>query len=258
MDRAERIGLGVAIAAHLALFAVLSFGLVPRDNPKRETVAVTLTDEIGEIATATDLPAPLAQSQDFQDLPTPTPPREELTPQPRVDPTPPPPTPSPTRTARPREQTRPQRTESRPDVRPRRRADERLAGITEGITPNATGSSSSQATVSDSDRANLISRIVSAVRPCYNLGSLSGTAAEDIVVSLRLRPSRNGTISSGQITVSGYRGVTGANREYRRQMAEAARAAVLNPRCPFPNLPDEMYDDGWSDVVLNFVPAQLT
>lgn len=257
MDRAERIGLGVAIAAHLVLFAVLSFGLVPRDHPQRETVAVTLTDEIGEIATASDAPAPPAATQEFRELPTPTPPREELTPQPRIDPTPPPPRPSPTRTERPRQQTRPQR-ESRPDPRPRRRADERLDGITEGITPNATGSSPSQATVSASDRANLISRIVSAVRPCYNLGSLSGTAAEDIVVSLRLRPSRNGTISSGQISVSGYRGVTGANREYRRQMAEAARAAVLNPRCPFPNLPDEMYDNGWSDIVLNFVPAQLT
>lgn len=256
MDRAERIGLGVAIAAHLVLFAALSFGLATRDNPKRQTVAVTLTDEIGEIATATDLPAPASRSEDFEPSPLPT--RDELTPQARFDPTPPPPRPSPTRTERRPEPARPQRSPSRSDSRPRRRPDTRLDGITEGISPNATGSSASNATVSASDRANLISRVVSAVRPCYNLGSLSGTAAEDIVVSLRLRPSRNGTISSGQITVSGYRGVTGANREYRQQMAEAARAAVLNPRCSFPNLPDDMYENGWSDIVLNFVPAQLT
>ncbi|NNC73576.1 MAG: cell envelope integrity protein TolA, partial [Sphingomonadaceae bacterium] len=118
--------------------------------------------------------------------------------------------------------------------------------------------SSSQAQVSASDQSNLISRITNAVRPCYNLGSLSGTSAEDIVVRLRIQPSRDGSLSSRQVSVLGAQGVNGSNREYQRQMVEAARSAVLNPRCPLPSLPDSMYENGWSDVVLRFIPAQLT
>jgi hypothetical protein len=58
--------------------------------------------------------------------------------------------------------------------------------------------------------------------------------------------------------VLGTRGVDGSNRQYESQMVEAARSAVLNPRCPLPPLPAALYENGWSDVVLNFIPAQLT
>lgn len=263
MDRAERIGLGVAVAAHIALFAVLSFGLMTREQqPRREVVSVTLTDEIGLTATTTDRPAPAAREMaPPEPMAAPSAAVVEPAPQRTVTPTPQPrPTPRRTETrTRPTPARSEPRAEPRPDPPARRRAGSRLSGITEGIgSANDTGTSASQATVSSSDRSNLISRIVNAVRPCYNLGSLSGTSAEDIVVSLRIQPSRNGSLSSSQVSIQGYRGVNGSNREYQRQMAEAARSAVLNPRCPLPNLPDAMYDNGWSDVVLNFIPAQLT
>lgn len=268
MERGEQIGLGVAVAAHVLLFIILAFGLVPRvEEPRRETVSVTLTDNIGEISTARDRPAPAAQ---------PSPERfEQIEPMPLPDLIPAPqPTVRPTPSPRPAERTRPRerppertRAPSEPIDRNRERPDNistnrprnpnRIAGITEGISPSTdTGTSSSQAQVSSSDQSNLISAITRHIRRCYNLGSMGGTAAEDIVVTLRLRPARSGSINSGQISVVRTRGVEGANRQYERQMTEAARSAVLS--CGFPDLPDTMYDNGWSDVVLNFIPAQLT
>ncbi len=267
MDNSERISLGVAIAAHAALFAVLSYGLVPRTpEPRREAVSVTLAEDVGLTATARDRPAPAASAAPPA-LSEYVPPILQPSPQPSVSPSP---QPSASRTPEPAERVRPRRTETRReaagsvDRRDRRRPDRqerpnRMAGITEGISPtNDTGTSSSQASVSSSDQANLISRITNAIRPCYNLGSLSGTAAEDIVVRLRIQPSRDGSLSSRQVSVLGAQGVNGSNREYQRQMVEAARSAVLNPRCPLPSLPANMYENGWSDVVLRFIPAQLT
>jgi len=256
VERAERISLGVAVIGHVGLFAILSYTLIPRDNvPRREAVAVTLSDDIGEFATAMDRPAPASEERAAEDdLDAMQPPEIEPLPQPRVTPTP-----APQRTTERRPEPTPRR-EARPERRePAQRRASRISGITEGIgSTNDTGTSASQATVSASDRSNLISRIVNAVRPCYNLGSLSGTAAEDIVVRLRIQPSRDGSLRRNQVTVMGARGVSGSNREYQRQMVEAAQSAVLNPRCPMPLLPDALYDNGWSDVVLNFIPAQLT
>lgn len=256
MERAERLGLAVAVIGHVGLFAILSYTLIPRaELPRREAVAVTLSDDIGEFATATDRPAPASEDRAVEDdLEAMVPEDIEPLPQPRVTPTPAPEPAAERRTEpTPRRETRPERRQ------PARSRSSRLSGITDGIgTANDTGTSASQATVSASDQANLISRIVTAVRPCYNLGSLSGTAAEDIVVRLRIQPSRDGSLSRSQVTVLGARGVDGSNREYQRQMVEAAQSAVLNPRCPLPPLPDALYDNGWSDVVLNFIPAQLT
>lgn len=267
MDNSERLSLGVAIVAHAALLAALTYGLSLREPPpQREAVAVTLTDDIGLTASARDRPAPGAGTPTVPEfgeiIPLPMQPIIDPLPQPSVTPTPSASRPTPERT-RPRRETR-RDARPPPDTRNRRRPDRqprsnRMAGITEGISPDSTsGSSSSQASVSSRDQASLISRITNAIRPCYNLGSLSGTAAEDIIVRLRIQPSRDGSLSSGQVSVLGAQGVSGSNREYQRQMVEAARSAVLNPRCPLPDLPDNMYENGWSDVVLRFIPAQLT
>lgn len=255
MDKAERIGLGAAAIGHVALFTLLSFTLLTRDEvPRREAVAVTLSDDIGAFATAADRPAPASERRDLEnDLDSMMPPEIEPLPQPSVTPSPAPPAPM-ERRADPVPESRPQ-----PQRRPTQRRSSRIAGITDGIgTSNDTGTSRSQAPVTGADRSNLISRIVNAVRPCYNLGSLSGTAAEDIVVRLRIQPDRDGSLGRSQVSVLGARGVNGSNRQYESQMIEAARSAVLNPRCPLPPLPDALYEDGWSDVVLNFIPAQLT
>jgi hypothetical protein len=253
MDRAERLSFGLAVIAHGVLFAALAVGLTPRDPaPQREAVAVTLAEDFGEFAAATEAPAAASADRSLEDdLESMEPPKVEPLPQPTITPTPAPPQP----TVERRPETRQDR---QPDQRSQRRSS-RIANITDGIGRTSdSGSSTNQASISTADRNSLITRITNAIRPCYNLGSLSGTAAEDIIVRLRLQPDRDGRLSRRQVTVMAARGVNASNRAYQQQMIEAARSAVLNPRCRLRNLPDAMYEGGWSDVTLNFRPAQLT
>ena len=112
MQRAERIGLGVALAGHVALFAALSLGLFSTEEipPRPDPVQVSLIGEVAPVATAPQLsseapapapaddigdpldamadplpqveaPAPVTQTQ-------PAPPRAEPRPVPKPDPKP--------------------------------------------------------------------------------------------------------------------------------------------------------------------------
>ena len=65
MQRAEKIGLGIAVAGHVALFAALSLGLFSADEPpvpKPDPVQVSLIGEVAPLASAPEInseaPAP--------------------------------------------------------------------------------------------------------------------------------------------------------------------------------------------------------
>lgn len=100
MDKAERIGLGVATAGHVILFAVLSLGLVSTSRPLprlSDPVDVQLVDEVGLRPAAPvisqEAPAPSV-------APEVGPPEEAAPPEPAPvppapEPTPPPPAPKP-------------------------------------------------------------------------------------------------------------------------------------------------------------------
>lgn len=65
MDRAERIGLGVAIAGHAVLFGLLSVGFLATPNPVRlqqQPVEVSLVKDVGLEATAPAAVEPPSQS----------------------------------------------------------------------------------------------------------------------------------------------------------------------------------------------------
>jgi outer membrane biosynthesis protein TonB len=107
MDRAEKIGLGVATAGHVLLFGLLSAGFLATPNPlklKSPPMDVSLVDEVALQSTApqisTQPPPPSVAPEDgpTQDAkpaplpepePTPAPPK----PQPKPTPAPPPPKP---------------------------------------------------------------------------------------------------------------------------------------------------------------------
>ena len=92
------------------------------------------------------------------------------------------------------------------------------------------------------------------MQPCYDLGSLGGTSAMDITTVLRLQFRRDGSIAAA--TVSEQDGVNDDNRGYAKQMGELSRRAVL--RCsPLKGLPPELYDGGWADFDMGFIPRQL-
>ena len=104
------------------------------------------------------------------------------------------------------------------------------------------------------DLASIAGLIRRQVQPCYELGSLAGTSAMDIVTVLRLQFRPDGSISAA--TVSDQEGVSADNRSYARQMAELSRRAVL--RCsPLKGLPAELYEGGWADFDMGFIPRQF-
>jgi outer membrane biosynthesis protein TonB len=105
MDRAEASAVGVAIAAHAALLALLGMGFAPTDPPpKQSPIEIELvTEQVAAESTAptpsAEAPAPLLAPVEGPPEPAPAPPMPQLTPAPQVQPVPQPrvvqPTPQP-------------------------------------------------------------------------------------------------------------------------------------------------------------------
>ncbi|QNE32043.1 cell envelope biogenesis protein TolA [Sphingomonas sp. NBWT7] len=100
MERAERIGLGIAGAGHLILFGLLSVGFLATPNPdklKQTPIEVSLVKDVGLEATApqaAEQPAPsIAPETGEPDYAAPPAPAEQPAPEPA--PAPPPPAPQP-------------------------------------------------------------------------------------------------------------------------------------------------------------------
>ena len=65
MDRAEKVGLGIAVAGHLVLFGLLSVGFLSTPNPEKlqqTPMEVSLVKDVGLEATAPQAVTPPAQS----------------------------------------------------------------------------------------------------------------------------------------------------------------------------------------------------
>lgn len=107
MDRAEKIGLGIAVAGHAVLFGLLSVGFLATPNPaklEQHPVEVSLVEDVGIEATAPQAVEPPAQSvapeqgapedaaapvpEDTAPEPEPAPPQPAAKPQPRPQPAP--------------------------------------------------------------------------------------------------------------------------------------------------------------------------
>lgn len=263
MDRAERIGLGVALAAHAALFVALSFGLLtrPDETPPRDAVSITLTDEIGVESSSPSLaeaaPAPLAPEMGPPEV---VPPEPESSPAPRVETAPPPPATRPTPQRRePPPRTR-RETRSEPAERPRRPAQRqrgsRLAGITEGLGQNPSESasrSSSAATITGAERSSYMALIGQQIRPCVNRQSTPGPGAEQINTSLSIRFDRDGSLSA-RPSVQRQTGVNDDNRRYAERVRDLAIASVMGC-APIDGLPPDLYraanGQGWNTVTVN-------
>lgn len=94
MDRAEKVGLGLAVAGHVVLFGLLSVGFLATPNPiklQQQPVEVSLVRDVGLEATAPQAESPPAQSVapdqgEPEDAAPPTP--VEAAPEPKPEPKP--------------------------------------------------------------------------------------------------------------------------------------------------------------------------
>ncbi len=331
MDRAERIGIGVALVGHAALFALLSLSLFSARVPKppvAQTMDVQLVKDVGPTSSAPkvsqEAPAPSeAPEQGLPDdttppppapapepKPTPAPPRPVPTP-PKAKPTPPKPEPKPQPEPKPapvKPEPKPKPEKPKPEKpkpekpapekpapeKPSKAAPEKPSKAAPAKPSKATGLSSDflkdlpqdkpgpakpkgsrlgsdflkglspdkspgkataphASAVSARSMSGLVGLIAARVKPCYNPPA-GGADAGSIVTTLSIRMNKDGTVAS--VTPGAQSGVTGSNSAYAKQMADAARRAVL--RCsPITGLPPELYDGGWDDFDFRFKPDQM-
>ena len=244
LSREERIGLGVAAAAHVALVAALVWQV--RDNPTAlpmpERMTVSLADEVSLESTAPDPsaepqasiapvlspePEPVVEPEVVREVSRPIP-------RPTVAPRPTPraterPTPTPTPRATPTRQ-----------AGGTRLGDDFLKGVGGSERSNDRGSPA--ATFGAAEAASLIQAISREIKPHWN--APQGVDAEQLVTVLSFELNPDGSLK-GRPRVVSQSGVTDSNRPQQELHAERAIRAV-QLAAPF-DLPDEFYDK-WKRV----------
>lgn len=242
LSREERIGLGIAAAAHVALVAALVWQV--RDDPTAlpipERMSVSLADEVSLESTAPDPSAePQASiapvlSPEPEPIVEPVPPREIVREQPR-----PVPRPTARSTQRPTPTPTPRATPTR-QAGGTRLGDDFLRGVGGSERSNDRGSPA--ATFGPAEAASLIQAISREIKPHWN--APQGVDAEQLVTVLSFELNRDGSLKGTPRVVS-QSGVTDSNRPQQQLHAERAIRAV-QLAAPF-DLPDEFYDK-WKRV----------
>ena len=234
LSREERIGLGIAAAAHVALVAALV--LQVRDDPTPlpipERMDVSLASEVSLESTAPD-PAAEAQAAVAPELapepapaPQPTQAREEARPEPPTR------TPVTRPTSRPTQRAEPRPTPTRPAGGSRLGPDFLPgAGSSEGDqgTPAAAFGAAEQAALSQAINRQL--------KPHWS--APQGVDAEKLVTVLSWELNPDGSLK-GRPQVVSQTGITDSNRPQASLHAERAIRAV-QLAAPF-DLPEEFYD----------------
>ena len=289
MRRSEAIALGVALVGHAVLFGVLSFGWRPPepDALKAAPIEVSLVDEVGLVAKAPQAVTPPAESK----APDQGPPEEAAPPAPKEvaqpDPVPPepqpkappPPKPAPAAVPAPKKPVAPAPdTSKKPPTRDaaptgkkpavaagtgsapasdkkrargNRLGDDFLRGLSDKPTPSK--SVVAQAPVmSQQAAADIGSAIKRQVQPCADRQVKPGPGAERIIVTIRLRMNRDGSLI-GNPQVIDHSGIDAENSRYQDRVDDNA-IATFKGCAPLRGLPAELYDvpNGWSVFSLRY------
>lgn len=252
MERAEKIGLGVAAGGHIALIGVLSFSLLsgPDDSFKPKSIEVMIADEVGlesaapnpaQLPPATSV-APELGAPDPAELTEPDP--AELTELPDVRPTPPRdrpvarPNPKPKVAAREKPKTKaPPKPKPADKPRGSRLGKDFLKGVTDTASTsrnqNIAAEKASPAAVASLER-ELYRLIKQRWRPP------TGADAELLRTKVTARLDRNGQIVGNPSATT--TGITASNRSQVAIHKERAIAAV-KLAAPYTTFPEKYYDE---------------
>ena len=235
MQKAERAGLGLSVAGHIALLAILSLNLMSvREMPKlSEPMDVMLVDKAGLISAAPEMSKEAPQAAEAPEVaptvedappdpaptppqPTPSPPKPSPSPRAAEKPAPPAPKTPPAKPAPPA-----------PPAKAKPKATSLGTDFLKGIpVEKSTGKATAPrvAAISPIAMNGLVALIASQVKPCYTIPA-GGTDTTSIISRVRLRLKRDGSIAVAPELI-GNLGVTAANQPYQRQMNEAAIRAL--------------------------------
>ena len=270
LRREERVGLGIALALHVALGVALLVQPASRKAvPPVEKMTVNLATDVGLEATAPE-PVPESAAAIAPTLaPEPAPPAEPV-PQPAVAQpverpqpvatTPPKPKPVPRATTAPKP--KPPSTESRrrpdapasqtrstPQPKPKPAGGSRigadfLPGAGSSMTTREARVPASQ--IGASAKASLFQAIARQLRPKWQ--PPSGPDVEELVTKVRFRLNPDGSLA-GRPEIVRQSGINDTNRPQAGRHGELAIRAV-QLAAPF-DLPDEYYD-AWKVVTVDF------
>jgi hypothetical protein len=263
MQKGERAGFGLSVIGHIGLLALLSLNLMSvRKLPKlSEPMDVMLVDKVGLMSAA---PQAAREAPQAAEAPEVAPKVEEATPPPEPAPTPPRPTPAPPKPAvsqKAAAKPAPPALVKAPPAKPAPPAPAKAKpkatalgnDFLKGIpVAKSTGKAEAPraATISPLAMNGLAALLLQQVRPCYNPPA-GGTDTASIATTLNLKMKRDGSVAT--VEIGEQTGINDQNRPYARQMADAARRAVL--RCSPFKLPAELYEGGWDDFAFRFRPA---
>lgn len=256
----ERVGLGIAILAHIALLAMLLFRPAPGDIVKPpERIEVTLSDEVGLTSTSPE-PMAAAAPDVAPEIGERAPAEPDLSEHTPVEPAPVArpdrPRPAPVAAARPlprpvvRPISRPRRID-RPARRPPSKSGGSRVGNdflegTPGARDSGRSTSPSAAAIGPRVRSALSGAIRRQLKPHWS--APQGADAELLVTTVRFKLARDGSLV-GEPEALDTRGQNDANAtQVARHREQAIRAVKL--AAPF-NLPTEYYSD-WRQITTNF------
>ena len=274
MERAEKIGLGVATAGHVLLFGLLSAGFLATPNPLKlnsPPMDVSLVDEVDlksmapQVSTAPPPPSVAPEEGPTEDAapapvpapePTPAPPPPKPAPKPKPAPEKPAPKPKPTppkpkpaaaaptpaqQKAKPKTNTPPARASGQGKAeKPKGSLLGRdfLKGIDTDADAPRKPAPPPAAAMGPAQKAALDAEIRRQLKPHWR--PPSGADADQLVTLLEVRLDPNGRVI-GAPEVIDQLGVTASNRPQAQLHAERAIQAV-KLASPFRNLPPEFYE----------------
>ncbi|RXZ65324.1 energy transducer TonB [Pelagerythrobacter rhizovicinus] len=254
LSREERLGLGIAVALHVALGVMLLFQPQASDPPPiPERMTVSLAEDVGPVAVAPD---PVAESRaaiapTLSEEPAPAPTAIEPPRPAEIERPAPPERPRPRATSAPRQEAQPRREPTpRRTSQPEQRRTERsggsrvgsdfLAGSGSSTTTEETRIPASQ--IGASAKASIIQAIIRQIKPHWS--APQGADADKLVTILSFRLNEDGSLS-GAPRVVDQSGITPANRPQAGLHAERAIRAV-QLAAPF-DLPPEYYN-AWRSI----------
>jgi hypothetical protein len=239
LSHEERIGLGIAAAAHVALVAALVWQVSdePKALPIPERMTVSLADEVGLVSTAPD---PSAEPQaaiapvlapEPEPVVRPEPVREIVRPAPRQTAAP---RPTPRATERPAPTPTPRATPTR-QASGTRLGDDFLRGVGGSERSDARGTPA--ATFGAVEQASLQQAINRQLKPHWS--APSGVDAELLVTVVRWDMNSDGSLQGRPSCIS-QSGETPSNAAQKALHCERAVRAI-QLAAPF-DLPEEFYD----------------
>lgn len=276
-----RSGVFASISAHLLVVVIAQFGLPHLFTEPTVAVTIIPVELILDDVTAPPPPAtPEPEPEPEVAKPPPPPPEPEPEPEVVEAPPPPPEKPKPPKKEPPKEP-EPEKVKPKPSPLAKAKPQSKpkpprppkplrdFADILKDLPPETTPPKNQTAEAPKdkgeptptppqiNDRASVteIERLKQMIRqqiqPCWS-PPVGAADAENLAVAIFIRVDQRGNVSEARVVDAGAM----AKNPFAQAAADAARRAVLNPRCQPFQLPQNRYDL-WKEIEFNFDPREM-